>query len=549
MSDLPPLLESNLRALARTQRDLTRRILWPCEDAHLVELLGRPALNKHGSELIELAVRDADLAGSVADLPDAAELFVFGIGLGEQVAHLLATRPGARLVVWDRDPWLLRATLARHAWAAEIERGRLVLALGVDLLAHLADGRPRLLHPLLARVYAHELRLLLEPPSEPRWAALGVGELFVADLSRALEAEGFRVFPLELARWSREEIEHALATLAPELVVSVNYPGGLAEVCREHGRKLIVWEIDPNTDRVPRCDGDAGDAHVFTWRAANVAAFGAAGFPRVEHLPLAADVDERRPLALGSEERARYAAPVAFVGASMVAQATVYRRRFVQLYCDWHPDGVGAAQHGNDLVQGVLDAQRQDYATYRIPELADEPFGAFLAAARRSRTQEDPLAWLAEVAAAEKRLSWVAGLGAEGVHVWGDKHWGVVEQHGARYRGPAGHARELTCIYNAADIQVDIGRLYQQDIVTMRVFDVLACGGFLLAEESDALARLFTSGVELVTYRGDAELRALVKHYGARPDERRAIAARGRAAVLERHTVAQRVRHMLERSA
>ena len=73
--------------------------------------------------------------------------------------------------------------------------------------------------------------------------------------------------------------------------------------------------------------------------------------------------------------------------------------------------------------------------------------------------------------------------------------------------------------------------MYQDDIVTMRVFDVLACGGFVLAERSSALAELFEIGAEVDCYASADELEAKVAHYLAHPDSARAIARRGREAV------------------
>ena len=139
----------------------------------------------------------------------------------------------------------------------------------------------------------------------------------------------------------------------------------------------------------------------------------------------------------------------------------------------------------------------------------------------------------------------VAALGRFGSHVWGDEGWRATEAHGVRYRGLAGHRVELNRIYSCAHVQLDVGRVYQADIVTMRVFDVLACGGFLLAERSDELGELFELGVELETWSELPELEEKLAHYLARPDEARRIAARGRAAVLERHTVRERVRRAL----
>jgi spore maturation protein CgeB len=133
-----------------------------------------------------------------------------------------------------------------------------------------------------------------------------------------------------------------------------------------------------------------------------------------------------------------------------------------------------------------------------------------------------------------------------GAHVWGDPGWKALEADGVTYRGRAGHGSELTKIYSGARVQIDIGRIYQNDIITMRVFDVLACGGFLLAEWNEALAQAFEIGVEIETWRTLDELESKVAYYLEHPVKREAIAERGLRAVRDRHRIRQRVATILE---
>jgi len=111
--------------------------------------------------------------------------------------------------------------------------------------------------------------------------------------------------------------------------------------------------------------------------------------------------------------------------------------------------------------------------------------------------------------------------------------------------GFAGHRRELTDIYRQGQIHIDINRLYQLDIVPMRVFDILACGGFLIAEYSPALAELFDIGTEIEVWQSVDELVDKVRYYKEHPEEAHLIAQRGYRAVCERHTIAGRVLEML----
>jgi spore maturation protein CgeB len=79
----------------------------------------------------------------------------------------------------------------------------------------------------------------------------------------------------------------------------------------------------------------------------------------------------------------------------------------------------------------------------------------------------------------------------------------------------------------------DVQRVKQ---VRLRDFEVPMSGGFYLAEHSDELADFFTPGVEIETWRTREELRDKCRHYLAHEDERRRIAAAGRARALREHT-------------
>ncbi|HEY2900382.1 MAG TPA: glycosyltransferase, partial [Polyangia bacterium] len=487
--------------------------------------------------------------------PADGEVLVFGVGTGELITALRAARPGLTITAWDRDPWLLRLALQRQPWAEALAAGTLRLRLGTDLIddAAASDGVPAarvVLHPLLGAIYQND-RPLLEPGVARRPLALvGAGGLFVDDLGSALRAEGLATFTLDLHRLAQEELDRALRVRRPAFLAAINYTEGLAEFAAAHGCKLLVWEIDPATSALPPCRAPTTAAHVFTYRQANVADFRAAGFVNVTYLPLGADPQRRAPVALTSAERARYGAPVTFVGSSLVPQRVGFRRAFTAAFATALAEAgqstTEAAEtdaEADAVMRDVLAEQRRDLSRYRVP--------ALLAARRpdlaRAVPQHlDALArLLAELAAADKRAAAVARLCRHQIAVWGDDGWRATPELGAHYRGPAGHAIELTKIYNASLINLDVGRLYQNDIVTMRVFDVLCCGGFVLAEHSDALEDLFVVGSEIDCYHSLDEMEAKVAHYCAHPEAAWAIAARGRQAVLSRHTIALRVRQML----
>lgn len=538
----PTLLRKNLSALAALDPGLAQRLHLAVEDTHLRRRSadrGHAVVYRLGRRWLPLSVGPAAVDEALAVLGEPARVLCFGVGLGEYVQAALARWPRAELVAWDRDPWLLRVALGGHDWSEVLRAGRLRLALCSDLLEHLPWDGAVAHHPVLDKVHGMERRLLEQGVGCQR-ALVATGELFVEDLADALRQRGFTVMPWEVQRHDPEEIAHNARQSAPNLAFSVNYTSGLAEACAAVGLPLICWEVDPAID-LPRAQGDTDHVWVFTHDPHNVERYRAGGFQQVQYMPLAANPRVRAP---GAEPPAPdYRAPVSFVGSSMLAQARQLRARFDRALASWAAQT--KVQSPQELIPRILSLQRKHPGRFIVSEALDAALPGFRQASI-SAGLGDPGLMLGETAASEKRLNTVAGLGAHGVQVWGDDGWKLAERGGARHRGRAGHHLEINRIYQASTINLDIDRLYQPDIVTMRVFDVLACGGFVLAEHSPHLHELFELGTELVSWRSAAELERQVRHFLAHPDEAAAIAGRGRARVLQDHTVDQRLEHMLE---
>jgi len=542
------VLRRNLVALAQTQPRIYERVHWPVEGGHLVldaDGAWRFQLNASSFDFEQSDTLVAEGVGqTLAVVREGEELLLFGLGLGEHLEALLREAPDRMITAWDRDPWILRQVLSVRDWSAELEAGRLRFALDADLVPLIESGQNWcvLHHPILSGVYANEARLLRDGLCEKR-ALVCVGSLFVDSLAEALRGEGFSVFSFDVQNYAAEELQLVVEAYRPALVASINYVHGTAEFCQALDLDYICWEVDPATDEPEPLAAPAPRAHVFTYREANVSSFRRAGFGHVEYLPLATDPEKRIPVELSDEEQGRYGARISFVGTSLMRNVAGFQLAFEEQFSVWRP------QSGDEGTRAFVDLivdQREGFSGYRIPERLEEKCPGFRAFCR-DRSLQDPALLAAEIAAAEKRLNYVSELADHGMVAWGDDGWAQVEPLGVDYRGPALHETELPLIYSGSTINLDINRIYQGDIVTMRIFDILACGGFVLAEHCDALADLFDIGSEIESYRTLAELQDKVAHYLANPGEARTIAERGRFAVLTRHNIPDRVRTMLER--
>lgn len=536
------VLHRNLRALAEVQPNLARRIALPASDEHLEETESGGVYYHYGRLPRVLDLQQEELECWPDFSPAEAEIVLAGVGAGEAVTHAL-TRSHSCIHAWDRDPMVWRLALSRHDWSESIRSRRLVLYLGADgILIPQSPSQTLWVHPVLESIYTNELHLLRHGTRGKR-ALVCDGELFVRDIAESLQATGYSTYTWSIGNLSPEELAHTVAVFKPQVVFAINFSRDLSEACARFQLPLAIWEVDPTTEFLPRSRTAQTNTTVFTYRKSRVEEYHRANFPYCVHLPLAANTDRRRPEALTPRQQSRFHTPVSFVGASMVQTAQKFRTRFTEQFLACYPDNSPALVER--FLQSVLDRQRQDLSTWMLPQLIAQQVPDFVQRCE-ARGLQNPLVLAGEIAAAEKRLTCVARLAQFGVQVWGDRGWKQLEHHGVKHRGYAGHFRELNHVYVGSQINIDIGRFYQSDIVPMRIFDILACGGFVIAEYNEDLESLFKIDEEIVCWRTPEELTEKTAYYLSRPHMAQKIASRGRQRVLQQHRIQDRVQTMLQ---
>lgn len=375
------------------------------------------------------------------------------------------------------------------------------------------------------------------PAAERRTVLLVDYPLFARDLAEWLTERGYRVEWLVPRALSVELFAKVCRVLGPPFIASINFSPELAMLCTLNRTPYLSWTVDPlGPERFKLYPGtDPAFVLAFAHRRDTVARLRGLGFEDAEYLPLAAS--GRRQALAGDPELERYRTPVSFVGNSLADEGRAL--------------GQGLARHGagpelvaalDAFVERQLDEHEGDvgYAGVAsdgaaLPEGLRERLPAGL-----PRAELDD--WLNGALSHRLRARRVEALAPVGVAVYGDAGW---QGGGARYAGIADHGEELTRIYNASLLNLDVPRIYQRDIVTMRVFDIMACGGVVLSEPSTDLLELFSDGQELVCYTSGRELQAKAAQLIADEPRRVAIGQAARAAVARAH----RLEHRFERLA
>jgi spore maturation protein CgeB len=525
----------------------------------------------------------AGRGGAAAEADRALELVgggglpVFlGAGLGAGI-RAVRERYAGQIFVLDRETTLEAATGVRAALATDPDV-RFLSDPDPDRVAAAVADAARLAGFSRLAIVAHPLYPRLEPTwygavaeRLDRYAALRerlVTPRFVGRIPRVLllwrpyflyreiEAALTRLgVPFRRVETGTKEqgetdavaaILSATAEFQPDFALTVNHlgldrEGLLAGLLADISLPLASWFVD--SPRLILHDYNAAAsplAMVFSYDADGLDEVRALGFPHAAWLPLATDPHHFKPPATPPSVHPSgqlWRAQASFVGASMVSQAGEALARLAP-----YPDLARAL-----LVAAAAFVRSPEKSARRFLEgdAACGPAYAALPTGEARLHAELALTW---EATRSYRHACVRGILPFSPLVVGDMAWETVLPGAGRdwRRLPELHYYDaLPGFYPQSAVNLNCTSLQMKGAVNQRVFDVPACGGFVLTDAREQLGALFSVGGEAAVYADPAEIPDMVRHYLAHPAERRRIAQAARARILAEHTYEHRLRTLL----
>ena len=363
--------------------------------------------------------------------------------------------------------------------------------------------------------------------------------LFSRDIARILAERGFQVSWLSPKRLAVADFEAACLKHRPRFLFSINFSPELAFLCSRYQLPYLSWTVDPlPRQRFRLYPGtDVTCCRVFCHQRALVDRFRGLGFRSARFLPLAAP-DRRVPVADRSRLESEHCS-VSFVGQSLIREKVSAQAALREAGGDTE-----SLDEAEAWLQQLACSEADAPDFLGLATRPDLILPSLRALAESGRLEPDQMidlldGWLAH----EVRRARVRALTAYGLQTYGDDGWSCIA---GNYRGFARHYDQLNWVYAASKANLDLPRVYQRDIVTMRVFDVMACGGVLLSEWQEDLADWFVPGEHLMMYRSTAEMVETVSDLLAiSPMERQAMGHAARNRVISQHRLTSRVEEML----
>ena len=326
--------------------------------------------------------------------------------------------------------------------------------------------------------------------------------LLVADVVESLELGGHEVVLFEPRQMAYADFKAAVEAHRPDCLLSINFAPPLAYLAGEFQLPYISWTIDPlplnRLELVPetKLKWSLAFAHHQQW----VDALIPLGLP-CHYLPLSAPQSAFVP---SEDYRPELQGKISFVGSSLRSEILAWKNRWKKRAA------VGIVEQKCHRLLSAVDEEirggfaeidfRVDEARYqRIAESWEKDAGVM------SLDDTELRDWIGSVFSHRYRMLSLMQIPREKLLLYGDQG---LEEFEECYRGISMGRESLSSIYRSSSVNLDLPRLYQREIATLRVFEVRAQGGgVLLTEECGDQAKLYEKLESKATYRSLDELR------------------------------------------
>ena len=498
-------------------------------------------------------------------------LVVLGLGIGYHVFELIKRFPDTEIIVIETVPEIYELA-KKYGKVSELEdKIKLIVGLSADdaikeitreqMNAGMAPLTVFPLSPAISafhRYYHPILKALKNTTSVRLWdrlkypkfkngllnvALIDFGYFLTHEVEKTIKRLGHRVVNVPIRKGEDggvtiTRLMENILDFKPDFFLTINHlgfdeAGELASFFKTIEMPAASWYVDSPNIIVKAFNRNVSPhVSIFLWDKGYIEDMEAMGFEEVAYLPLATDEDVFRPIKLSPLNIKRYGTDVGFVGNSMVDSVV---EKFKKVPEELHPFLERMAE--------LLSSSRMHFDEL-LKTIDEDDLEKIKSLTPRVRLfLEAAILWRATLL---YRLSCIEMLKDFNPCIHGDKDWKKLLGNGHRLGHSLNYYRELPVFYNACKVNFNATSLQMGQAVNQRVFDVPACGGFLLTDHQGAIEELFDLGKEVVTYKDKDEIPELVRFYLNNPEARKAITMMGRQRVLKEHTYKHRLNTIIQ---
>ncbi len=494
-------------------------------------------------------------------------LVVLGLGLGYHVTELTRCYPEAKIIVVEKSNEIYKNAVSyglvhdkKHEVLQGLTHGEVISKIAeiqmrsgfvpvtVFPLPSAVSAFPSFYDPILTSLKNTESvklwdRLRYRKFKTETLAVLMIdsGYFLLTEAEKALRSNGHKVEKVQVHKSDEGDkvISGLIETIVkckPDFLLTVNHlgldeEGRISDFLKSIEMPVASWYVDSPNLIVKAFNKNVSPyMALFMWDRSYIHDMKSMGFETVEYLPLATDEKVFRPFNNKKHKKklSRYACDISFVGNSMVEpvekwmeKVNVHVRPVVDRVCS-------EMVRSGSIMEMLSDDDRKV-----IHGLSEQEKMDFEAAVIWKATQH-------------YRLGCIDTIRNRGLRIYGDNQWKSLLHDNAEIYPSVNYYKELPYLFNATRINFNATSMQMKEAVNQRVFDVPACGSFLITDDQQSLHDLFEHGREVITYRDKEEIPGLVEFYLDNPSARDRVSQRARDRVLKEHTYKHRIERVIK---
>lgn len=462
------------------------------------------------------------------------DLLILGYGLGYEVDEILKKAKGKVFIIENNEQFKLRYFKNNYDSRVILLSGHEYLQYSFDKyeivnLTNITECDQEYYYDVVTHVnsiYKHAARkkvIVMSHTTIARDAAAGFAE------------NGFEVIQLEWIHNDEKQISEILS-YDPDFIFTVNFSRKISEISRKFGIYYIAWVVDTPCYPIYEQNMYHDRAFVFIYDRAIAEKLKEKIEGNIFYLPAGAPV-HRIEAGTNSEKNI----DVSFVGTTGIeSEYNQYLKdkitnktlnRIIEMFSK-------QLQSETYILDTLIDQDLIKTISYE----ADYYFEVLTALTAREKLgfilgrkyNEIERKKMIEVAAKDSKCC-----------VYGDSSWLKYDIPGMVYNGEAEHYKEMPEVFKRSKINLNLTRVYVEDGLPMRVFDVLAAGGFLLTNYRPELEKYFEIGKEIDVFHNFDDLTMKIRYYLKNDSVREKIAAQGQKKVIEEHGYDKRVKEII----
>lgn len=338
-------------------------------------------------------------------------------------------------------------------------------------------------------------------------------------------------------------VKNELLAHSYDFVFSINFYPFISEVCNIFQIRYLCWTVDSPVMELYSNSLTNSWNRIFLFDRAQYDEFSPKNPACIFHLPLASNPARWHSMinSASAVAQQKYSCDVSFVG-SLYTEKCPYDRL------------TNAPNYLTGYLSGIMEAQLRVYGYYFLEELLpDDVVAAFRQclpgfyippeyALRNDRVAMAQIYLCAKISAME-RVRTMKLLG----HQYPVKLYTGSDTTGLPVQncGLVKTLTEMPLVFYNSKINLNITSKSIRTALPLRIFDVLACGGFLLTNYQSELTDYFTIGTDLECYTSEDELLAKTDYYLTHEKQRLEIAHNGLEKVKACHNYPERLLQMI----